>query len=73
MEAEKSVPDTVLAAYRRLVQAHGAGALASVANKACTACYAILSPQALVDIRTGKIVICRSCGRILYRDEAGEE
>lgn len=67
--AEKSLPETILVNYRRLVQAHGAGALASVANKACTSCNAILSPQALVDVRTGKIVICRSCGRILYRDE----
>ena len=68
--AEKSLPETILTQYRRLVQAHGAGALASVANKACTSCNAILSPQALVDVRTGKIVICRSCGRILYRDDA---
>jgi predicted nucleic acid-binding Zn-ribbon protein len=68
--AEKLLPATIYEGYRRLVQAHGAGALASVRNKACTACNAILAPQNLVDIRTGKIITCRSCGRMLYRDDS---
>lgn len=69
--AESSLPGAILETYRRLVQAHGAGALAPVAaNKACGACYAIVSPQYFVDINTGKFVFCRSCGRLLYRDDA---
>jgi predicted nucleic acid-binding Zn-ribbon protein len=72
--AESTLPGAILETYRRLVQAHGAGALAPVAsNKACGACHAIMSPQYFVDINTGKFVFCRSCGRLLYRDEpAGE-
>lgn len=66
---ERQLPATILESYRRLVQAHGAGALASVENKACTACFAVLSPQSVVDVNTGKIVFCRSCGRMLYRSE----
>ena len=64
--AEHILSGSVAEAYRRLVQAHGAGALASVENKACTACHAILSPNPLVEVNTGKIILCRSCGRLLY-------
>jgi len=64
--AETAIPASVMVNYRRLVQAHGSGALASVHGKACGACFAILSPNFLVEIRTGKIIFCRSCGRMLY-------
>jgi predicted nucleic acid-binding Zn-ribbon protein len=64
--AESCIPGTVLEHYRRLVQAHGAESLASIENKACTACHAILSPNSLVELNTGKVLMCRSCGRLLY-------
>jgi uncharacterized protein len=66
-EAEKILPGTTVEMYRRLVQAHGAGALASVAGKSCSACNEILSPNSLVELNTGKFIFCRSCGRLLYR------
>jgi predicted nucleic acid-binding Zn-ribbon protein len=68
-EAEKILPATAVPTYRRLVQAHGAGALATVENNACTACFAILSANYLVELNTGKFLFCRSCGRLLYRPE----
>jgi predicted nucleic acid-binding Zn-ribbon protein len=64
--AESHLPGTILEVYRRLVQAHGASALASVENKACTACFAILSSNSLIELNTGKTHFCRSCGRLLY-------
>jgi predicted nucleic acid-binding Zn-ribbon protein len=66
-EAEKILPGSVMETYRRLVQAHGAGALASVENNACTMCNEILSPNTLVELNTGKFLFCRSCGRLIYR------
>jgi len=69
-KAETCLPGTIVEGYRRLVQAHGAGALASIENRACTACHAILSPNSLVEVNTGKILFCRSCGRLLYRQAA---
>ena len=69
-EAESRLPGTILEVYRRLVQAHGATALAAVQNNACTACHSILSPQEQVNVRTEKTVFCRSCGRLMYRAEA---
>jgi len=69
-EAEKILPGGAMETYRRLVQAHGAGALATVENNACTACFAVLSTNTLVELNTGKFLFCRSCGRLLYRPEA---
>ncbi len=69
-EAEKILPSTAIVTYRRLVQAHGAGALATVENNACTACFEILSANYLVELNTGKFLFCRTCGRLLYRPEA---
>ena len=70
-EAEKILPGGTLEMYRRLVQAHGAAALASVENSACTVCNEILSANSLVELNTGKFIFCRSCGRLLYRPESG--
>jgi predicted nucleic acid-binding Zn-ribbon protein len=69
-EAEKILPGGTHEMYRRLVQAHGAAALASVENSACTVCNEILSANSLVELNTGKFIFCRSCGRLLYRPEA---
>lgn len=66
-DAEKILPGGTVEMYRRLVQAHGAAALATVENNACTACNEILSPNSLVELNTGKFIFCRSCGRLLYR------
>ncbi len=68
-EAESILPSVVFGQYQRLVQAHGAGAMAAVENNACTACYLELSPQSRVELNSGKIVFCKSCGRLLYRNE----
>jgi uncharacterized protein len=69
-EAEKILPANAMTTYRRLVQAHGAGALATVENSACTACFEILTANYLVELNTGKFLFCRSCGRLLYRPES---
>ena len=65
-EAERVLPATIMDTYRRLVQAHGAEALAAVENRACTSCSTILSPQEMVNLNTGKLLFCRACGRLLY-------
>lgn len=65
-EAESTLPSSIMVDYRRLVQAHGASALAAVENGVCTECNVGLSPQLRVELNTGQIVFCRSCGRLLY-------
>ena len=63
---EKTIPADVIESYRRLVQAHGADALAAIVDGVCTACHEILSPQVQVHVNLGKSVFCRSCGRLIY-------
>ncbi len=55
--------------YRRLVKKHGAGALAVVENKACTSCYDMQSANTMVELNMNKTILCKTCGRILYKDE----
>ena len=68
-QARKIIPEKMKVAYQRLVQAHGAEALAGVDQTACLACYAMVSPQERVQLNTGKVILCRNCGRIMYSAE----
>lgn len=69
-EAETVIPTDFMATYRRLVQAHGAEALAVVENNVCTSCNVSLSPQQGVELRSGKFIFCISCGRMIYAPSA---
>lgn len=65
-EAEGILPDAVMERYRRLISAHGAGAMAMVEDSVCNACYVNLEPQMFVEVKAGKFVFCKHCGRLLY-------
>jgi predicted nucleic acid-binding Zn-ribbon protein len=67
--AEKIIPAGLMGDYRRLVQAQGASALAPVENKACTSCMTTVTTQQGIELKTGKFIFCRSCGRMLYQAE----
>ena len=69
-EAEKCLPTKEMGLYRRLVEAHGPSTLAPLDVSACSECFVELSPQNIVEVRTGKLVFCKSCGRILYSADA---
>jgi len=64
--AERFLPGDVTVTYRRLVDSFGADALASVENKACSGCYVGLTMQEVVELKSGKLLFCRSCGRLMY-------
>lgn len=65
-QAESIVPGDLQAQFRRLVQAHGAGAFSEVDGDICTVCYVQLIPQAQMQLRSGKLLFCKSCGRLMY-------
>lgn len=67
--AEKIIPASLQADYRRLVQAHGPNSLAAVDEKACSSCRTTMTAQQMIDLRMGKFIFCRSCGRLLYQVE----
>ncbi|MBC8289719.1 MAG: phospholipase, partial [Planctomycetes bacterium] len=56
--------------YRRLVSAYGPEAIAVAEEGACTECFTELSPQHQLELRVGKVIRCRMCGRLLYNDDA---
>ncbi len=69
-EAESHLPATVGEQYRRLVQAHGAGAMAGVINSVCSNCHVTITPQMLVQLNSSHVIFCKTCGRMLYQQDA---
>jgi len=56
--------------YRRLIEAYGADGMASINAKAiCSNCYVSLTPQAHVQVKTGDVMFCTNCGRLIYSEE----
>lgn len=64
--AEAVIPAAAMAEYRRLVQAHGAEALAPLSKRSCTGCFVALTQQLQMELSAGQIKFCRSCGKLLY-------
>ena len=69
-EAEKVIPLQIRDQYRRLVEAHGADAMAAVEDGVCSCCNVTLTTQMRVSINSGNFNFCTSCGRLLYRPRA---
>jgi len=66
--AECCIPSRLGEDYRRLVAAYGPGAIAVAEEGACTECFTELSAQYQLELRVGKVIRCRMCGRLLYGD-----
>ena len=67
--AEKDLADDVREKYDRVVKQKGADGMAAVDGQTCGGCYQQLTGNMLSDVLLGKIIICRSCGRLLYLPE----
>jgi uncharacterized protein len=65
-QAESGLTGDLAVRYRRLLDAHGADALAPVENNVCSLCYVQVTPQSRVLLRSGHVIFCGSCGRLLY-------
>jgi len=68
-EIETTLPHDMRQHYERLVKAQGEDALACVEGRTCTACYTEITPQQSNELLSGRLVYCKSCGRILYLPE----
>jgi hypothetical protein len=53
--------------YERVLKFRGSG-LAEVRDQKCMGCSVMLRPQTFNDVKTGKLIFCDSCQRILYYD-----
>jgi predicted nucleic acid-binding Zn-ribbon protein len=68
-DVEAGLPPEVRPAYDRQVAARNEDALAAVQGRTCAACYTEITAQMYNDLLVGRLVLCKSCGRILYLPE----
>jgi predicted nucleic acid-binding Zn-ribbon protein len=66
LAAEAELPDEARGKYATQVKAHGPDALAGVKNKVCQGCRRGLTDQKWTEIRSGVLMACPNCGKILY-------
>ncbi|MFK7777528.1 MAG: hypothetical protein QM501_05345 [Gimesia sp.] len=67
-DSEQIIPENERVLFQRLLRSHGAGALANVEGKFCSACNVLIEPQLRVELNSERFVFCKSCGRLLYID-----
>src|SRR5215467_5427555 len=65
--ARSAVDPDLIRHYERVLKFRGSG-LAEVRDQKCMGCSVMLRPQTFNDVKTGKLIFCDSCQRILYYD-----
>jgi uncharacterized protein len=71
-DADRSaVDEDVLRHYDRVSRFRGSG-IAQVREQKCLGCSVVLRPQTYNEVRSGKLIYCDSCQRILYFDPSQE-
>ena len=68
-EMEGTLPQEMADAYRRVISRRGPDGLAQVDNGTCTGCYTAITPQMHNQLLVNELVLCKSCGRVLYAEE----
>ncbi|MCE9630790.1 MAG: phospholipase [Planctomycetia bacterium] len=63
---EKELTDDVREKYDRVVKQKGADGLAAVDGDSCGGCFQQLTGNMVSDLMLGRVIACRSCGRLLY-------
>ncbi len=64
--AEQQLPDNIRHAYKRSVESKGRDAMSAVEDESCGGCYQMLTPNQYNNLKLGRMVLCGSCGRLLY-------
>ena len=69
LETETGLPDDFREMYLRVVKAKGPDGMAVIEGGSCGGCYQQLTANTVNEINMGRVVLCRSCGRVLYLPE----
>lgn len=67
--AEAKLPDDFREAYQRVAKVKGSDAMAPIENESCGGCNQRVTPQRLNELKLQRVVVCTSCGRLLYLPE----
>jgi hypothetical protein len=65
-EVEATLPEDIRPTYERLVGSMGEEALSLAKKNTCSACHSALTEQQGHDLMSGRLVTCKTCGRIVY-------
>src|SRR5947208_13249127 len=68
-QARSAVDPDLLRHYDRVLKFRGSGLAEALAQK-CMGCQVMLRPQTYNEIKSGQLIVCDSCQRILYFDPA---
>lgn len=68
-EVEATIPEVVRPTYAKLTGSRDDDGLAGVQGKTCVGCATEMTSQMHNDLLSGRLVLCKSCGRILYLAE----
>jgi predicted nucleic acid-binding Zn-ribbon protein len=67
---EKELAGDLREKYDRVVRNKGADGMAAVDGRSCGGCHQQITTNQLSELLGGRIVTCRSCGRLLYTPES---
>lgn len=68
-QAEGQLPLDFRELYERVVRSKGDDGMAQVDGETCSGCYQRVTPNKMNQLMMGQVVVCGSCGRILYLPE----
>lgn len=66
---ERELPAEIRDLYDRAVKQKGAEGMAPLDGESCGGCFRQITGNMYSDLLVGKVIACRSCGRLLYLPE----
>ena len=67
--AERNLPVELREPYQRNVKERGEDGMAAVEDEVCSGCHTRITPNTLSELAMDRVLLCKSCGRLLYQAE----
>jgi predicted nucleic acid-binding Zn-ribbon protein len=68
--AEQELAHDVREKYDRVVKQKGADGMSAIEAESCGGCFQQLTGNMVSDLLLGRVIACRSCGRLLYMPDS---